>query len=70
MVSDIERSTIQLAKAIQQGAPQMYRLRAQERLSFVTIAGRTGRSRERVRQILHVYCRLEGLPFPGGFKGR
>lgn len=59
-----------LAKAIEQGAIQMYQLRAQERLSFNTIAERTGRSRERVRQILKLYCHLEGLPFPGGFRGR
>lgn len=59
-----------LSKAIEQGAVEMYRLRAQERLSFVTIAERTGRSRERVRQILKVYCHLEGLPFPGRFRGR
>lgn len=70
MVSDAERDQQRLAKAIEQGAVEMYQLRTQERLSFVTIAARTGRSRERVRQILKMYCRLEGLPFPGRFKGR
>ncbi|MGH2878175.1 MAG: hypothetical protein ACRDK4_01010 [Solirubrobacteraceae bacterium] len=58
-----------LAKAIEQGAVEMYRQRTEERLSFVTIATRTGRSRERVRQILKVYCHLEELPFPGRFRG-
>jgi DNA-directed RNA polymerase sigma subunit (sigma70/sigma32) len=68
MVSDADDKR-RLAKAIEQGAIEMYRLRAQERLSFVSIAGRTGRSRERVRQILKVYCHLEGLTFPGRFRG-
>jgi hypothetical protein len=70
MVGDHELAKRHLAKAIEQGAVEMYRLRTQERLSFITIAQRTGRSRERIRQILHVYCRLEGLPFPGKYKGR
>lgn len=69
MVSDAERDQRLRAKTIQQGAVEMYRLRTQERLSFVTIAAQTGRSRERVRQILKMYCRLEGLSFPGRFKG-
>jgi hypothetical protein len=69
MVSDQERDARLLAKAIAQGAVEMYRLRTQERLSFVTIARRTGRSRERIKQILKLYCHLEGLPFPGRFKG-
>lgn len=64
------RDQLLLAKAIAQGAIEMYRLRTKERLSFVTIAHRTGRSRERVRQILKMYCLLEGLPFPGKYKGR
>lgn len=69
MVSDADDKR-RLAKAIEQGAVEMYQLRAQERLSFVTIAARTGRSRERIRQVLKVYCHLEGVPFPGRFRGR
>jgi hypothetical protein len=59
-----------LAKAIEQGAVEMYRLRTQERLSYPKIAERFGCSRERVKQIIRLYCHIERLPFPGKFKGR
>lgn len=67
-MSDQRRDEL-LAKAIAQGAVEMHRLRTKDRLSFVTIARRTGRSRERVRQIIGLYCHLERLPFPGKYKG-
>jgi hypothetical protein len=70
VVSGQRRDQLLLAKAIAQGAVEMYQLRTKERLSFVTIANRTGRSRERIRQIIGLYCHLEGLPFPGKYKGR
>ncbi|MGN6373699.1 MAG: hypothetical protein ACTHM1_12070, partial [Solirubrobacteraceae bacterium] len=64
-----QRDQLLLGKAIAQGAAEMYRLRTKERLSFVTIASRTGRSRERVRQIIRLYSHHERLPFPGKYKG-
>jgi DNA-binding transcriptional MerR regulator len=70
MVRDGEGQQRRLTKAIDQGAVEIYRLRTQERLSFIRIARQTGRSPERIRQILKIYCVLEGLPFPGGFRGR
>lgn len=69
-MSGVERNTRLLAKAIQQGAIEMYRLRTKERLSYPSIAKRCGCSRERVKQVLALYCRLEGLPYPGKYKGR
>lgn len=69
-MSGQQRDQLLLAKAIQQGAIKMYRLRTKERLSYPSIAKRCGCSRERVKQILALYCRLEGLPYPGKYKGR
>lgn len=53
------------AKGTDARATEMYRLRTQEGLTFPEIAERFGRSRERVRQIIHQYCHATGLSYPG-----
>jgi DNA-directed RNA polymerase sigma subunit (sigma70/sigma32) len=51
---------------IDQRAPEMYRLRTDEHLTYRQIGERYERSPERVRQIIRHYCHAEGLPFPSG----
>jgi DNA-directed RNA polymerase specialized sigma subunit len=64
MVSEQERDQRRRAKATDQRATEMYRLRTDERLTLKQIAERYERSPERVRQIIRLYCHLEGLPYP------
>jgi hypothetical protein len=59
-----------LAKATDQRAREMYRLRTEERLSFREIGERFDRSPERVRQIIVLYAHVGGLPYPARIKGR
>lgn len=60
MVDEPQRHT----KATDARAQEMYRLRTQEHLTLRQIGERYDRSPERVRQILRLYCRAEGLEYP------
>ena len=65
MVDEQERDRRRLAKATNKRAQAMYRLRAQEHLTFHAIGEQFDVSPERVRQIIRLYCHVEGLSFPG-----
>jgi DNA-directed RNA polymerase specialized sigma subunit len=64
VVDEQERDRRRLAKATNQRAQEMYRLRTQEHLTLKQIAERYDRSPERVRQILRLYCHAEGIDYP------
>ncbi len=59
----VERDRRRHAKATDHRARAMYRLRADEHLTFRAIGEHFGVSPERVRQILRLYCHTEGLEY-------
>ena len=58
------------AKATDQRATEMYRLRTEENLSLKKIGERFDISPERVRQVIKMYCHITGEPYPARVKQR
>jgi DNA-directed RNA polymerase sigma subunit (sigma70/sigma32) len=64
----VDREKRRIAKATDERATEMYRLRTQDKLSMAKIGQRYNRTPERVRQILKRYCHTKGLPYPARIK--
>jgi DNA-directed RNA polymerase sigma subunit (sigma70/sigma32) len=70
MVDEHERDQRRRAKATNQRAVEMYRLRVEQPLSFREIGQRFGLSSERARRIIRLYAHIEGLPYHARVKRR